>query len=79
MKIPTAVHTKNDVVLYYRDPLECLQGLMRSPLLKDHIALSPFHLYESAAKVMRIYTEWLSGDCMAHAGLLFYFICNPFF
>ena len=64
--MPTAVHTKNNVVLYYRDPLECLQSLMRSPLLKDHIAFSPFHLYESAAKVTRMYTEWLSGDAAWH-------------
>jgi len=74
MKIPTAVHTKNDVVLYYRDPLECLQGLMRSPLLKDHIALSPFHLYESAAKVMRIYTEWLSGDAAWHMQVCYFIL-----
>lgn len=35
---------------------------MRSPLLQDHITLKPYQLYESAAKLMRVYTEWLSGD-----------------
>ncbi len=58
----TAVPTKNPVVLYYRDPLECLQSLMRNPLFKDHISFCPFRLYESAAKATRTYTEWLSGD-----------------
>ena len=53
---------KNDVILYYRDPLLCLQYLMHSPLVQDHILVLPFKLYESAAKTMRIYTEWLSGD-----------------
>ena len=35
---------------------------MQNPLVQDHISFSPFRLYESAAKVMRVYTEWLSGD-----------------
>ena len=54
--------TKKDVILYYRDPLVCIQYLMQSPLIQDHISFTPFKLYESAAKLMRIYTEWLSGD-----------------
>jgi hypothetical protein len=51
-----------DTVLYHRDPLLCLQHLMQNPLVQDQISFSPFKLYESAAKVMRVYTEWLSGD-----------------
>jgi hypothetical protein len=35
---------------------------MHNPLVKDQISYTPFKLYESAAKVMRTYTEWLSGD-----------------
>ena len=54
--------TKNDIILYYRDPLLCIQYLMQSPLIQDHISFTPFKLYESAAKLTRIYTEWLSGD-----------------
>lgn len=61
-KINPESPTKNDVILYYRDPLLCLQYLMHSPLVQDHISFSPFKLYENAAKTMRIYTEWLSGD-----------------
>ena len=60
--IGSEVPTKNKLVLYYRDPLLCLQYLMQSPLVKDHLSFSPFKLYESAAKIMRVYTEWLSGD-----------------
>ena len=45
------------IILYYRDPLLCLQYLMHSPLVQDHILFSLFKLYESAAKTMRIYTE----------------------
>lgn len=54
--------TKNNVILYYRDPILCLQHLMLSPLVQDHISFSPFKLYENATKIMRIYTEWLSGE-----------------
>lgn len=54
--------TKNDLVLYYRDPLLCLQYLMHNPLVQVHISFTPFKLYESAAKSMRIYTEWLSSE-----------------
>jgi len=61
-KITTIVPTKQDIILYHRDPLLCLQNLMQSPLVQDHISFSPFRLYESAPKMMRIYTEWLSGD-----------------
>ena len=35
---------------------------MQNPLVKDDISFSPFKLYNSATKLMRIYTEWLSGD-----------------
>ena len=35
---------------------------MRSPLLADNIEFGPYELHESAERLMRIYTEWLSGD-----------------
>lgn len=61
-KINPESPTKHDIVLFYRDPLLCLQYLMLSPLVQDHISFTPFKLYENSAKTMRIYTEWLSGD-----------------
>lgn len=50
------------VTLFYRDPLECLQSLMHHPLMKDHIHYTPFKLFNQAKGMMRVYTEWLSGD-----------------
>ena len=50
---------------------------MQNPLFHDHLSFTPFHLYESAAKVMRIYTEWLSGDQawgMQVSSFIFYFL-----
>ncbi|KAJ7911544.1 hypothetical protein B0H13DRAFT_2328201 [Mycena leptocephala] len=54
--------TKRPLTLYYRDPLECLQSLLGNPLVQDFIQYTPFRLWKSAEKLMRVYTEWLSGD-----------------
>ncbi|KAJ6545132.1 hypothetical protein B0H10DRAFT_1969908 [Mycena sp. CBHHK59/15] len=54
--------TKSALTLFYRDPLECLQWLLQNPLIQDYIHLTPFRLYKTAGKTMRVYNEWLSGD-----------------
>lgn len=58
----TLYPTKKKLYLYYRDPLECIQAILHSPLVKDFIQFTPFRVFESAAKAMRVYTEWLSGN-----------------
>ena len=58
----TPFPTKQPLMLLYRNPVECLQHLLQNPLLQDHIEYTPFRLYESATKTMRVYSEWLSGD-----------------
>src|SRR5215469_233048 len=58
----TVYPTKKPISLFYRDPLTCIQSILYNPLIKDFISFTPFRLYESATKAMRIYTEWLSGD-----------------
>ncbi|KAJ6596774.1 hypothetical protein DFH09DRAFT_905105 [Mycena vulgaris] len=58
----TQYPTKSPLTLYYRDPLECLQTLLRNPLVQDFIQFSPFRLWATSEKLMRVYTEWLSGD-----------------
>ena len=58
----TLYPTKKKLHLYYRDPLECIQAILHSPLVKDFIQFTPFRVFESAAKAMRVYTEWLSGN-----------------
>ena len=61
-KINSENPTKNNIILYYHDPILCLQYLMQSPLIQDHLSFTPFKLYKNAAKTMRVYTEWLSGE-----------------
>lgn len=58
----TACPTKRPLYLFYRDPLECIQSILFNPLVKDFIEFTPFRLFKSARKAMRLYTEWLSGD-----------------
>lgn len=54
--------TKSKIQLFYRDPLACLQAILHNPLFKDHLSFQPMRLFKTAAKVMRIYTEWMTGD-----------------
>lgn len=61
-QLETEYPTKNKLHLYYRDPVECLSSLLQSPLLKDHLGFTPRRLFETAEKLVRVYTEWLSGD-----------------
>ncbi|KAJ7826831.1 hypothetical protein B0H13DRAFT_2241080 [Mycena leptocephala] len=64
MSVPwkTTYPTKKPLTLYYRDPLECIQNLLANPLVQDFIQFTPFRLWKTAERLMRVYTEWLSGD-----------------
>ncbi|KAJ7607819.1 hypothetical protein DFH06DRAFT_1018419 [Mycena polygramma] len=61
----TEYPTQKPLTVFYRDPLECLKALLENPLLKDHIQYKPFTLWRTAGRVVRAYTEWLSGDVAA--------------
>ncbi|RDB31099.1 hypothetical protein Hypma_000008 [Hypsizygus marmoreus] len=58
----TTFPTKSKVSLFYRDPIDCIQSLLHHPLMKDHINFTPFRMFKTAERMMRIYTEWLSGN-----------------
>lgn len=58
----TTLPTKVPISLFYRDPIECLQVILHNPLIQDVIEYSPFRIFETAQKLVRVYTEWLSGD-----------------
>ncbi|KAJ7263198.1 hypothetical protein B0H12DRAFT_1001291, partial [Mycena haematopus] len=51
--------TKSPIVLYYRDPLECVQFLLRSPLLKKHLELIPKKRFR---KGIRAWDEWITSE-----------------
>ncbi len=54
--------TKSPLQLFYRDPIECIESLLNSPLSADDIEFTPYKLYKTAEKSIRVYSEWLSGD-----------------
>jgi hypothetical protein len=59
---PTSHPTKRPVNLYFRDAIECLNSLFGSPLFADHMQYSPFRVFKTAEKLVRVYEEWMSGD-----------------
>ncbi|KAJ3739032.1 hypothetical protein DFH05DRAFT_1595529 [Lentinula detonsa] len=54
--------TKKPVYLFYRDAMEVLQDLLKSPLIHDHITFTPLQIFETAARTTRVYDSWLSSD-----------------
>lgn len=62
-EILTSDHpVKQPIRLFYRNAVECLQALLSHPLFEPHISFVPRKVWTSAAKICRIYDEWLSGD-----------------
>ena len=66
----TTSHAVNEpIMLYYRNPLECIEALIQNPLVKDYLTWVPYKLYadgkepdDDEQSSQRVYTEWLSGD-----------------
>ena len=54
--------TKQPPRLFHRDLIMCLQALLSHPLFEPHISFVPRRIWTTAAKVCRVYDEWLSGD-----------------
>ncbi|KAI5984418.1 hypothetical protein EDD15DRAFT_2177214 [Pisolithus albus] len=60
--LTTEYPTKEPPLLFYRNPIECLQALLSHPHFESHISFVPRRVWTCAAKICRIYDEWLSGD-----------------
>ncbi|KAJ3913268.1 hypothetical protein F5877DRAFT_52655 [Lentinula edodes] len=61
MKTLPLYPSRTPVVLYYRDAVEVLQDLMKSPLICDALNFSPLQIFEDSRKLVRVYDSWLSG------------------
>ena len=56
-------HPTNEAIkLFYRDPLECIESLLNSPLVADDIEFTPYRIFKTAEKSIREYSEWMSGN-----------------
>jgi hypothetical protein len=58
----TVYPTKKPITFFYRDAVDCVQSLVSSPLMKDHFQFTPFRVFKTAEKIMRVYSEWMSGN-----------------
>ena len=53
-------HTKDPVVLYYRDPIECIEFLLKNPLFSGQIEYQPWQDFDFSGG--HIYGEWVTSD-----------------
>ncbi|KIK32479.1 hypothetical protein CY34DRAFT_27215 [Suillus luteus UH-Slu-Lm8-n1] len=60
--IPSLHGTKSPIQLFWRDLVECLESLFSNPLFHDQLDFIPRHIYKTAARLLRVYSEWLTGD-----------------
>ncbi|KIK31512.1 hypothetical protein CY34DRAFT_29683, partial [Suillus luteus UH-Slu-Lm8-n1] len=54
--------TKSPIVLYWRDPLECILNIFNHPLFHDRMDYSARRVYTCAQKACHVYTEWMTRD-----------------
>jgi hypothetical protein len=60
--IRTSHSTKTPVILYWRDPLECIASIFNHPLFHNRLDLTPRKVYSTSQKLSRVYTEWMTGQ-----------------
>ncbi|KAG1787146.1 uncharacterized protein HD556DRAFT_1449075 [Suillus plorans] len=60
--IPSIHPTKLPICLFWRDPIECLESLFSNPLFHDKLDFIPRRVYKMAARLLRVYSEWLTGN-----------------
>ncbi|KAG2125350.1 hypothetical protein DEU56DRAFT_721776, partial [Suillus clintonianus] len=53
--IRTSHPTKSPVILYWRDPIECIASIFNHPLFQNHIDFTPHKIYSTAERLCRIY------------------------
>jgi len=52
--------TKNPLVLYYRDPTECIEFLLKNPLFSGSIQYQPRQDFDTSGG--RVYGEWITSN-----------------
>ncbi|KAG0705985.1 hypothetical protein DFH29DRAFT_799255 [Suillus ampliporus] len=60
--IPSLNPTKSPIRLFWRDPVECLESLFSNPLFHDQLNFVPHRVYTTSVQLLRVYSEWLTGD-----------------
>ena len=52
--------TKDPLVLFYRDPMECVEFILKNPLFSGKIDYQPRQDFDPSGGCM--YSEWISSD-----------------
>ncbi|KAG1868658.1 hypothetical protein F4604DRAFT_1530374, partial [Suillus subluteus] len=60
--ISTSHPTKQPLHLYWHDPLDCIKALFNHPHFENELNLTPTRVYDTADRMMRKYSEWMTGD-----------------
>ena len=55
-------NTKDPLVLYYRDGLECFRHLFGNPLFVDYMDYIPRREYTNGERVERLHNDLMTGD-----------------
>ena len=58
----TGYETVKPIVVFYRDPLECIQYLLRNPIFEGKWDFVPRRIYDSPDRQNRVYGEWMTSD-----------------
>ena len=64
VQIPTdpLYPAKAPFYLHYRDAVEVLEHMLKSPLVRDYLHFEPLRIFKTADKTMRVYESWLSSN-----------------
>jgi len=54
--------TKEPMLLFYRDALDCVEYLFGNPVFTGKIDFCPVRLYRNSEQTIRMYTEWMTGN-----------------
>jgi hypothetical protein len=54
--------TAKPILLFFRDPLECIQALLRNPTFEGKWTFSSRRVYEGPGQQNRIYGDWMTGE-----------------
>ena len=70
--------TAKPVVLYHRDPLECIQLLLCHPIFEGKWAFTARRVFKDPNRQNRVYGDWMTSDgaWSAQVSVLFTFLAN---
>lgn len=54
--------TVKPIILFYRDPLECIQVLLQNPIFEGKWAFTARRVFKDPDQQNRIYSDWMTGD-----------------